>query len=168
MINVKGRIKAGKGTLIGNSGEHYVMAELLKREIVAALAPRNAPSFDILAAKENRTVRIRVKTKSQIYQVWQWVAKKDGNIFRDLSEYGDFVVLVDLAMDIKDLKFYVVPTSQIDRWLTEDFNKWAETPGKNKRHDPKNKKRNLDQRMHTQELSKFDNRWEDLFRDNGV
>jgi hypothetical protein len=35
---MKGRIKAGEGSLIGNAGEHYVMAELLKRGIVAALA----------------------------------------------------------------------------------------------------------------------------------
>ena len=120
---MKGRIKAGEGARIGNAGEYYVVAELLKRGIVATLAPRNAPSFDILATKENRTVRIRVKTKSQEYSDWQWVAKKDGSIFRNLSEDGDFTVLVDLAMETKDLKFYVVPTYQIEAWLKEDFEK---------------------------------------------
>jgi len=75
---MKGRIKAGEGALIGNSGEYYVMAELLKRGVMAALAPRNAPSFDILAARQNQTVKIRVKTKSHDYRVWQWSAKKDG------------------------------------------------------------------------------------------
>ncbi|MEW6717261.1 MAG: hypothetical protein AB1345_07150 [Chloroflexota bacterium] len=35
---MSGKIKAGLGALIGNAGEHYVMAELLKRGIVAALA----------------------------------------------------------------------------------------------------------------------------------
>ena len=44
-----GRIKAGEGTLIGNAGEFYVAAELLKRGIIAALAPRNAHSLDIVA-----------------------------------------------------------------------------------------------------------------------
>ncbi|MFP4642305.1 MAG: hypothetical protein ACLFPU_09060 [Dehalococcoidia bacterium] len=34
-----GRIKAGKGSLIGDAGEYYVMAELLKQGIIAALAP---------------------------------------------------------------------------------------------------------------------------------
>ena len=50
---MKGQVKAGKGTLVGNAGEYYVMAELLKRGIIAALAPRNSPSFDILAAKRD-------------------------------------------------------------------------------------------------------------------
>jgi hypothetical protein len=38
----KGKIKAGEGTLIGNAGEYYVVAELLKRSVIAALALRNA------------------------------------------------------------------------------------------------------------------------------
>ena len=140
---MKGRVKAGEGTLIGNAGEHYVMAELLKRGAVAALAPRNAPSFDILATKGNRTVRIRVKTKSQQYSDWQWVAKKDGSTFRDLSKDGDFTVLVDLATETKDLKFYIVPTHQVDAWLKQVHEKWLKTPGKNNRpHDPANRKRN--------------------------
>ena len=33
---MKGRIKAGKRALIGNTGEYYIVAELLKRGIVAA------------------------------------------------------------------------------------------------------------------------------------
>ena len=151
-------------TLIGNAGEHYVMAELLRRGIVAALAPRNAPAFDILATKENRTVRIRVKTKSQIYSDWQWNIKKDETIFRDFSEKGDFTVLVDLAMETKDLKFYVVPTHQIDAWLKEDFEKWVRTPGRNNRpHNPKSKKRNLSQKRYAHELSKYLNQWEKLW-----
>ena len=141
---MKGRIKAGEGALIGNAGEYYVMAELLKRGIVAALAPRNAPSFDILATRGARTEKIRVKTKSQEYPIWQYSVKKDGSIFRDLSKHGDFTVLVDLAMVTKDLKFYIVPTYQINEWLKKDFKEWVRTLGKNNRpHDPANKKRNL-------------------------
>jgi len=161
---MKGKIKAGEGTLIGNAGEYYVMAELLKRGIVAALAPRNAPSFDILATRSNRTIKIRVKTKSQEYSIWQWAVKKDGNIFRNLSEDGDFTVLVDLAMKDKNLKFYIVPTYQINTWLKKDFTEWVITPGKNNRpHDSTNKKRSLSQEKYALELSKYFNQWEKLW-----
>jgi len=161
---MKGRIKSGEGSIIGNAGEYYVVAELLKRGIVAALAPRNAPSFDILATRDNCTVKIRVKTKSQEYSVWQWAVKKDSSIFRSLSEHGDFTVLVDLAMETKDLKFYVLPTYRIDVWLKKDFEEWVKTPGKNNRpHDPTNKKRNLCQEKYAQELSKYLNQWEKLW-----
>ena len=36
-----GKIKSGEGTLIGNAGEYYVVAELLRQGKIAALAPRN-------------------------------------------------------------------------------------------------------------------------------
>ncbi len=103
----RGRIKAGEGTLIGNAGEYYVVAELLKRGVVAALAPRNAPGFDILATLDGQTVKIRVKTKSQAYGIWQWSAKKDGTIFRYLSKTSDFTVLVNLTRKTKDLEFFI-------------------------------------------------------------
>ena len=161
---MKGRIKAGEGALIGNAGEYYVVAELLKRGIVAALAPRNAPSFDILATRNNRTVKVRVKTKSQEYPIWQYSVKKDGSIFRDLSKDGDFTVLVDLAMETKNLKFYVVQTYQINEWLKKDFKEWVSTPGKkNQPHNPANKKRNLSQEKYARELSKCLNKWEKLW-----
>ena len=161
---MKGRIKAGEGALIGNAGEYYVMAELLKRGIIAALAPRNAPSFDILATRKNQTVKIRVKTKSQEYPIWQYSAKKDGRIFRDLSKHRDFTVLVDLAMATKDLKFYIVSTYRINKWLNKDFEDWVNTPGKNNRpHNPENKKRNLSQEKYAQELGKCLDKWEKLW-----
>lgn len=161
---MKGRIKAGEGALIGNAGEYYVVAELLKRGIVAALAPRNAPSFDILATRGKSTVRIRVKTKSQEYQIWQYSVKKDDSIFRDLSKDEDFTVLVDLAMVTKDLKFYIVPTYRIDVWLKKDFKEWVRTPGKNNRpHNPANKKRHLSQEKYAQELDKCLDKWEKLW-----
>jgi hypothetical protein len=128
-----GRIKSGEGTLIGNAGEFYVAAELLKRGIVAALAPRNAPAFDILAAKGRKTVRVRVKTKSAEYTDWQWTVKKDGTIFRDLGPKGDFAVLVNLTSETKDLAFFVVPTAVLNGWLVMDFKEWVRAPGKDGR-----------------------------------
>ena len=117
-----GKIKAGEGALIGGAGEFYVMAELLKRGVIAGLTPCNARSFDILATKDNRSIRIRVKTKSAQYPYWQWVAKADNSIFRDLNEHDDFTVLVDLAEDTKNLKFYIVATHEIDKILQNEYN----------------------------------------------
>jgi len=162
---MNGKIKAGLGTLIGNAGEYYVVAELLKRDVIAALTPRNTPSFDILATKGNHTIRIRVKTKSQEYRVWQWSAKRDGAIFRDLSRDGDFTILVDLAMETKELKFYIIPTYKIDSWLKDDFDKWLKTPGKKgQQRSPTNPKRNLNEDTYSKKLSTCLNKWDDLWK----
>jgi len=160
-----GRIKRGEGTLIGNAGEFYVAAELLKRGVIAALAPRNAPAFDIIATKDRKTVRVRVKTKSSEYTDWQWVVKKDGSIFRDLATSDDFTVLVNLTKDTKDMGFFVVPTSVLNDWLVEDFNEWIRTPGKNGRpHDPTNKKRHLKEPKFANRLAQYSHNWEIMWK----
>jgi len=162
---MKGRIKAGQGTLIGNAGEYYVVAELLKRGNIAALAPRNAPAFDILATKGGKTVRIRVKTKSEQYDVWQWAAKKDGAIFRELSDQNDFTVLVHLAMDHREMIYYVVPTVHLNELLVKDFEEWLATPGRGGRpHSPSNKKRHLSLKRYGTLLQEYLNNWEILWR----
>ena len=160
-----GKIKSGLGTLIGNAGEYYVMAELLKRGIVAGLMPRNAPSFDILATRGDRTVRIRVKTKSAQYDSWRWIVKKDKTLFRELSREGDFTVLVDLAEETKDLAFFVVPTHELNEWLCDDFEKWRKAPGKNGRqHDPENPMRALLYSKEAKRLEPHRNAWDSLWR----
>lgn len=156
-----GRIKSGEGTLIGNAGEFYVAAELLKRGVIAALAPRNAPAFDILATKGKKMVRVRVKTKSAEYNDWQWMIKKDGEIFRDLGMEDDFTVLVNLTRETKDLAFFVVPSSQLNAWLVGGFDKWVRTPGKKGRpHDPTNKKRNLGYSNYECRLKPYLHNWD--------
>jgi hypothetical protein len=159
-----GKIKSGQGTLIGNAGEYYVTAELLKRGVIAALAPRNAPAFDILATKLDKTVRIRVKTKSAEYDAWQWMAKKDGIIFRHLHPEDDFTVLVNLTSETRDMEYFVIPTQALNQWLADDFETWVNTPGKNGRpHATDSAKRNLRYRKFAERLAPYKSKWELLW-----
>jgi hypothetical protein len=161
---MKGQVKAGKGTLVGNAGEYYVMAELLKRGIVAALAPRNSPSFDILAAIRDRTIRIRVKTKSEEYNSWQWMAKADGLIFREIQDNDDFTILVNLTADTANLEYYIVPTKILNEWLIEDFNRWVNHPGaKGQQRNPENRFRAFGCSSNLEKLCVYKNKWEILW-----
>ncbi len=160
----KGRVKAGEGSLVGNAGEYYVVAELLKRGIIAALAPRNAPAFDILATKGDRTTRVRVKTKSSEYDEWQWQTKKDGTIFRDLHAKDDHIVLVNLTPAHRQMAFFVLPTAKIDEMLKARFDRWAKAPGKNgRKHDATTKKRTLSYKESEATLKPFLDEWDGLW-----
>jgi hypothetical protein len=160
----KGKVKAGFGGLVGNAGEFYVVAELLKRGVVAALAPRNARAFDVLATRGHHAVRIRVKTKSGQYDPWQWVAKKSGDIFLELSKESDFTVLVNLTEDRSDMRFYVVPTHMIHDWLCEDFATWCKTPGKGGRpHDSTTNQRHLSFKKFEPQLEQYREKWDVLW-----
>mgnify|MGYP001445102562 CR=1 FL=1 len=127
----RGRIKKGEGNLIGNAGEHFVMSGLLIHGWIAALAPRNAPSFDILAVKNDKTLRIRVKTKSADFDSWVWNTKKDGTIFKDLQKNDDITAMVDLTHDVEHSQVFFVPTYILDKLLMADFDAWRKSLGKN-------------------------------------
>ncbi len=161
---MKGRVKAGMGTLVGNAGEYYVVAELLKRGVIAALAPRNSPAFDILATKDDRTIRIRVKTKSEEYNGWHWMAKLNGELFRDLHSQGDFTILVNLTLETANMEYFIVPTTILNQWLIDDFSAWVATPGVNNRpHDPNNRFRDFRYKDHASQLVAYKNGWEILW-----
>ena len=52
-------------TLTGAAGEHFVMSELLRRGMIAALAPTGVPNCDIVVTDEigDRLFAVQVKTR---------------------------------------------------------------------------------------------------------
>jgi hypothetical protein len=104
-------------SLIGDAGEHLVVAELLRRGWLAALAPRNATAFDVLAERSGRVLRIRVKTMSAASRTWCWNLKRDAQHFRDLRRDGlDRIVLVRFPAE-GPASFWIGPTDVLDDLL---------------------------------------------------
>lgn len=125
-----GDIKKGEGTIIGNAGEYLVVGELLKRGVIAAPAPRNSPGFDVLVTDGINSLNIRVKTKTEASKSWVWVCKKDGSIFKDLSDKADYTVLVDLRDQHTSPDYYIVPTMELDRRLKDIYEHYIKQPSK--------------------------------------
>jgi hypothetical protein len=71
-----------QSTLLGAAGEHYVMAELLRRGYIAALAPQGVPNADIVVTdiEGSRLCSIQVKTRRDIGSDggWHMKAKHEG------------------------------------------------------------------------------------------
>ena len=128
--------------LVGNAGEHYVMAELLRRGHNAALTSHGSPDIDILASEGTEAVRIRVKTKTDRAKEWRWNVKvpkwttetREECIteavkltpFRNVGETGDYCVLVAIG-DV--IEYYIVPTADVERILQRGFECWIKTTG---------------------------------------
>lgn len=157
-----GKIKEGKGTIIGNAGEYLVVGELLRRGVIAAPAPRNTPGFDVLATSGVNSLNIRVKTKTKASDSWVWICKKDGAIFKNLSDKSDFTVLVDLKEAQTSPEYYIIPTVELDRELKAIFKRWLESPPKrgSKPHNPNNKMRRIGASEYQKKfLSRFKEDW---------
>ena len=161
-----GIVKEGKGGLVGNAGEYFIVGELLRRGITAGLVPRNAPHLDILATNQTKTVRIRAKTKSGTSTAWQWVAKKDGKVFHEVGE-EDYTILVDLKEPQSQPDYYIFKTTDLDRIIEEDFKRWLGLPGRKGRpHDPNSTHRALyltgKYAHYASEILAQKNKWETL------
>lgn len=142
-------MKDGRGNLIGNAGEHFVMAELLRHDIVAALAPRNAPGIDILADAGKRTYRIRVKTKSHEAESWVWMAKEEdagatifpGLMAEDRDHTEDLIALVDVP-EAGAPMIHLLSTPVVDRFLKKTHQEYLDTPGRGgRKHQPSRMRR---------------------------
>jgi hypothetical protein len=162
-----GKIKEGKGTIIGNAGEYLVVGELLKRGVVAAPAPRNTPGFDVLATNGIKSLNIRVKTKTEAADSWVWMCKKDGNIFNILCDGADFTVLVDLGDQQTPPRYYVVPTTKLDKRLRDIHEYWLkQAPKRGKQHDPNSRMRRIGFTTHQKEwLSQAREAWSLILND---
>ncbi len=121
----------GMGQFRGHAGEMYVSAELMRRGWLAAMTARGSRSFDILAWRADKQVfaGIRVKTG---HGSFLWSAKKDGTLFLDMADTGDFTVIVDMPPAGTPV-YYVVPTAVVEAHLRQNHEKWLRTPGENDR-----------------------------------
>jgi hypothetical protein len=156
-----GRVKEGKGTLLGNAGEHFVCAELLRRDVIAAPAPRNAPGIDVLATNGPRSVNVRVKTMSDEADSWVWMARKsDGGIFRNLQDKLDFVVLVHIKGEGAP-DYWVVPTAKLEEELNRHHNEWFAKPGRGGRaHNETRMRRYGQEPLHQEWLATYKDNWD--------
>jgi hypothetical protein len=165
-----GKIKEGRGPLIGNAGEYLVVGELLKRYIIAALAPRNNPSFDVLATNGTNSLYIRVKTKTIAAKSWVWMcSKRDAGetIFKNIRDRFDFSVLVDLKGEGASPEYYVIPTIELDKELKAINQRWLNSPPKRgKPHNPDDPMRRIGDTADQQKwLSRWKNEWSLILRE---
>jgi hypothetical protein len=114
----KGDVKAGKSSIIGTTGEYFVMAELLRRGWVAGQTPRGAPDFDILAIKGARRILVRVKTKTEDSKLFRWNLRKDGRFFGAVAGENDFCILVDIGgTAYPKPEYWINPTREVEKKL---------------------------------------------------
>ena len=118
--------------ITGAAGEHFVMAELLRRGLVAAKAPEGVPNFDIVITDIDgeRLAAIQVKTRRDFNsgdKGWHMKAKHE-----KLTSDRIFYVFVDVGKnDESQVSFYVLPSREVAYVCKRSHENWLETPSKN-------------------------------------
>lgn len=117
-------------TVLGAAGEHHVMAELLRRGYIAALAPRGVPNVDIVVTdvKASRLCSIQVKTRRDIGSDGGWhMHAKHENIREDRLFYCfvDFGKTPGARPTV-----HILPSALVADVLSTSHRKWLAKPGK--------------------------------------
>jgi hypothetical protein len=121
---------ASATTLLGAAGEYHVMAELLRRGYIAALAPQGVPNADIVATdlEGARLCSIQVKTRRDIGADGGWHMKSK---HEDVRAERLFYCFVDFGKSPADRPLvHVLPSARVADALKSSHRKWLEKPGK--------------------------------------
>lgn len=120
---------ASNSTLLGASGEHLIMSELLRRGYIAGLAPIGVPNADIVVTdvKGSRMCSIQVKTRRDIGADGGWHMKEK---HESMVAERLFYCFVDFGRSLEDRpKIFVMPSSMVAKVLRDSHQKWLSTPG---------------------------------------
>ncbi len=115
--------------ITGAAGEHFAMAELLRRGLVAAKAPEGVPNFDIVITDIDgeRLAAIQVKTRRDFKggdKGWHMKAKHE-----KMTSERMFYVFVDLGKDeTSQVSFYVLPSKEVAYVCKRSHENWLEIP----------------------------------------
>lgn len=116
-------------SLTGAAGEHFVMSELLRRGMIAALAPAGVPNCDIVVTDDigERLCAVQVKTRRGKGSDRGWHM---GRKHEELISPSLFYCFVDFAMGAGVAPFtYVVPAPVVAQTLAECHQAWLAQPG---------------------------------------
>lgn len=117
-------------TILGAAGEHYVMCQLLRRNMIAALAPTGVPNADIVVTDTigERMSAIQVKTRRDIGTDRGWHMKAKHELIVSPSLFYAFV---DFGRELTDApKCWLVPAPTVADVLQRAHAYWLATPGK--------------------------------------
>ena len=117
-------------SLLGAAGEHFIMSALLRRGLIAALAPVGVPLTDIIVTDDigERLCAIQVKTRRAIGSDGGWhMSDKHETI----SSPTLFYAFVDFGLDaFSSPKVYVVPSAIVAEVVRASHQAWLSQPGK--------------------------------------
>ena len=117
-------------TVLGAAGEHYVMCKLLRRGLIAALAPVGVPNCDIIVTDDigDRIFAIQVKTRVDKGSDGGWhMGKKHERIVSATL----FYVFVDFGKSLNDPPVcHLVPSAVVADVIGRSHKSWLAAPGK--------------------------------------
>src|SRR5690348_16138373 len=115
---------ASNSTILGAAGEHYVMCQLLRREMIAALAPAGVPNADIVVTDQlgDRLFAVQVKVRRERGSDGGWHMKRK---HEDIASPNLFYCFVDFGRDLSEnTRTWILPSEVVAKALRLTHQRW--------------------------------------------
>jgi hypothetical protein len=150
-------------TITGAAGEHYVMYRLLRRGLIAALAPAGVPNADIIVTDSIGdklcAIQVKARTEPGADKGWHMGEKHEGIVSPNI--YYCFV-----GFETDPPGCWIVPSEIVAGVLKRSHLHWLKTPGVGGRaHKPTNMRRFCESYDHNKFSSEFSMGWLDGYKD---
>jgi hypothetical protein len=117
-------------TIFGAAGEHYVICQLLRQNMIAALAPAGVPNADIVVTDKlgSRLCAVQVKVRRERGSDGGWHM---GQKHETIISPNLFYCFVDFGSEITDQpKCWIVPSNIVAHVVAASHESWLAAPGK--------------------------------------
>ncbi len=118
--------------ILGAAAEHFVMCQLLRQDMIAALAPAGVPNTDIIVSDKlgSRLAAVQVKARRDIGTDGGWHMGEKHTKPELISDLL-FYCFVDFGKGLHDApRCWVVPSMVVAKVLKESHEIWLGRPGK--------------------------------------
>lgn len=150
-------------TTTGAAGEYYVMCQLLRRGLIAALAPTGVPNADIIVTDEigDRLCAVQVKARLKPGSDKGWHMNAKHEEIQSENIYYCFV-----GFETEPARCWIVPSRIVADVLKRSHANWLSQPGKRgQQHRDSNMRRFCESYDHEKFSPKFSMGWLDEYRD---
>jgi hypothetical protein len=125
--------------LVGPAGEHFVLYQLYRRGILAALAPPGTPVVDLLVlSPHGKTIAASLQVKTRTPSQRAWIMKDK---HEQLVDERMFYTFVDLGQEPPVT--WIVPSAVVAKVVREEHVAWLAAPGRGGRPHQKNPMRQI-------------------------
>lgn len=113
-----------QSAIIGNAGEHLAISYLLRKNMIAGLAPQNTEDFDIVVMSKNGTTLFPVQVKTSTKKNWM-LSKKHESPIKNL-----IYIFIRFSSDLMESEMFMMTSKKVSEVTSISHQIWLKLPNK--------------------------------------
>jgi hypothetical protein len=147
--------RVGHKIFTGIAGEHFVAAELSKRNAIATITLKNVPNIDILASSIDGKRAANIQVKTGRHTTGGFIVGRSPMKALD----GNFFYVFVLLKEVDKPEYWIIPQSVVARTAESDYQKWIKGKSAKSKKAPRTFKWS---HLESEVFQKYHNNWESL------